>query len=258
MKEAFLEAGQAGIDTANGLREAIEEAELKETFDDIIEGLEEEILLLGADNEAIALNAEVRALAAGATEEQAAKIRELTEALLDEKDLAADALPTLEDFFDDVADTAQTTLAGIISDPLQEGLDELPFKFAQLLQQLAAEALAAEVFDILGNLGGGSDGGFLSFVGGLFGGGFQAGGTVRGGQPILVGERGPEIFTPPGSGSIDPNININQAAQAPPMVNVINVSDPADIPSGIETPEGQSAVINVIQQNPEAIRRMLG
>ena len=259
LRAAFVLFGEEALAAQIALREEIEASELAETFEDQIEALEEEILLLGASNEAIAVNAEVRALAAGATEEQAARIRDLTEALLEEKDAAADALPTLQDFFDDVSDASETTLAGIIADPLNEGLDELPFKFAQLLQQLAAEALAAEVFDILGNLGGGGGGGgFAGFLGGLFGGGFQAGGTVRGGQPILVGERGPEIFTPPGSGSIDPNININQAAQAPPMVNVINVTDPADIPSGIETPEGAAAIINVIQQNPEAIRRVLG
>jgi tape measure domain-containing protein len=259
LREAFVTFGEEALAAQVALREEIESAELSETFQDQIEALEEEILLLAASNEAIAVNAEVRALAAGATEAQAARIRELTEALLEEKDAAADALPTLQDFFDDVSDASETTLSGIIADPLAEGLDEIPFKFAQLLQQLAAEALAAEVFDILGNLGGGGGGGgFLGFLGGLFGGGFQAGGTVRGGQPILVGERGPEIFTPPGSGSIDPNININQAAQAPPMVNVINVTDPADIPSGIETPEGAQAIINVIQRNPEAVRRVLG
>ena len=260
LRAAFVLFGEEALAAQIALREEIEASELAETFEEQIEALEEEILLLGASNEAIAINAEVRALAAGATEDQADQIRKLTETLLEEKDALDDVLPTLQDFFDDVAATAETTLTGIIADPLNEGLDELPFKFAQLLQQLAAEALAAEVFEILGSLGGGGDGagGIASFIGGLFGGSFQGGGTVRGGQPILVGERGPELFVPPGSGSIEPNININQAAQAPPMVNVINVIDPADIPSGIETPEGAAAIINVIQNNPEAIRRVLG
>jgi len=258
LRVAFLEQAEQSIAAQRALREEIEASELAATFQEQIEALEEEILLLQATNVELAANAELRALASGATEEQAARIRELTQTLLDEKDAAADALPTLQDFFDDVSEASERTLAGIIADPLSDGLDEIPFKFAQLLQQLAAEALAAEVFEILGNLGGGAEGGFLSFVGGLFGGGFQAGGTVRGGQPVLVGERGPELFTPPGSGQIDPNININQAAQAPPQVNVINVTDPADIPSGIETPEGAQAIINVIQKNPETIRRVLG
>ena len=259
LREAFRTFSEEAIEGQRALREEIEAAELAETFQEQIEALEEEILLLTADNELLALNAELRALAAGATVEQAEKIRELTQVLLDEKDALDDALPTLQDFFDDVKDTSQRTLSGILANPMQEGLDEIPFRFAQLLQQLAAEALAAELFDILGGLFGGKGGGGLAgFVSGLFGGGAQAGGTISSGGPTLVGERGPELFTPASSGTITPNIAIDQAAQAPPTVNVINVSDPADIPSGIETPEGEQAIINVIQRNPEAVRRVLG
>jgi len=262
LREAFRTFSQEAIEGQRALREEIEAAELAETFDEQIEALEEEILLLQADNTELALNAELRALAAGATVEQAEKIRELTETLLDEKDAIADQLPTLEDFFSDVGDASTRTLSGILADPMQEGLDEIPFKFAQLLQQLAAQALAAEITDIIGGLfgggGGGGGGGFLSFVGGLFGGGLQAGGTISSAGPRLVGERGPELFTPASSGTISPNVNIAQAAQAPPVVNVVNVSDPADVPTGIESPEGEEAVINVIQRNPETVRRLLG
>ena len=255
LTEAFIRQGEAGLAAQRALREEIETAELAATFEEQIEALEEEILLLGADNEAIALNAEVRALAEGATIDQAASIRELTEALLDEQDALADAGQTIEGFFEDVSETAEGTLSGILADPMQEGLDEIPFKFAQLLQQLAAEALASELFGILGSLGGEGGGGFLGFLGGIFG--AQAGARISSSGPTLVGERGPELFTPASSGTITPNINIAQAAQAAPTVNVINVSDPADIPSGIETPEGEQAVINVIQRNPEAVRRLL-
>ena len=256
LKDAFIAQGEAALESQRALREEIEAAELSETFQDQIEALEEEILLLDASNEAIAINAEVRALAEGATAEQAAQIRALTEALLDERDALSDNAPTIQGFIDDTKATAEDTLTGILADPMAEGLDELPFKFAQTLQQLAAQALSAEVFEILGSLGGGG-GGFAGFLGGLFG-SAQAGGQISSAGPTLVGERGPELFTPASSGTITPNVNIAQAAQAPPTVNVVNVSDPADIPSGIETPEGEQAVINVIQKNPEAVRRLLG
>jgi len=259
LKDAFIAQGEAALESQRALREEIEAAELKESFDEQIESLEEEILLLGADNEAIALNAEVRALAAGATAEQAAQIGMLTETLLNEQDALQRETATLTGFFEEVGASAQETLSGFLADPLAEGLDELPFKFAQTLQQLAADALASELFSILGGLGGGGEGGgFLGFIGGLFGGARQAGGAVQAGLPVLVGERGPELFTPPGSGAIQPNVNIAQAAQAPPVVNVVNVTDPNDIPAGIETPEGEAAVINAIQRNPEAVRRLLG
>jgi hypothetical protein len=144
---------------------------------------------------------------------------------------------------------------------MSEGLDELPLKFAQTLQQLAADALASEIFDIIGQIAsggaGGGGGGAFAAVAGLFGGGFASGGQVRGGQPILVGERGPELFTPPGAGSIQPNVNINQAAQAAPNVTINNITDPADIPAGLNTAEGNEAVMNIIQRNPDAVKRVL-
>lgn len=266
LQAAFQEFARASIESQRQLREEIEAAELSQSFEDQIDALEEEIELLGASNEELALNAEARALAAGATEEQAARIGELTETLLEEQDALRRETATLEGFFEEVGASAQRTLSGFLADPLEEGLDELPFKFAKVLQQLAADALASEFLQIIqgffsglgGGGAGGGGGGFLGFLGGLFGGGFAAGGQVTGGRPILVGERGPELFTPPSSGSIVPNVNINQAAQAAPTVNVINVSDPGEIPAGIETPDGEQAVINVIQRNPDQVRRLLG
>ena len=259
LTDAFVKFGEEALAAQRALREEIEAAELKETFDEQIEALQEEIDLLGASNEVLAVHAELRAIAGGATAEQAAQIRELTEALLDEQDRLGDAGDSLQDFFDSAADSAQNTLGGILADPMQDGLDELPFAFAQTLQKLAADALASELFDILGSLGGGGGGagGFASFIGGLFG-GAQAGGQVSGGSPVLVGERGPELFTPPGSGAITPNVNINQAAQAAPSVVINNVTDPADIPAGLKTAEGEEAVINIIQRNPDAVRKLLG
>ncbi len=262
LRMAFVQFGEEALIAQRALREEIEAAELSATFDEQIAALEEEIMLLNADNEALAINAEVRALAAGATAEQAQQIRELTEALLDEQDQLSTAKDSLQTFFEDAAGAAESTLGGILADPMSEGLDELPFKFAQTLQKLAADALASELFDILAGLlsggAGGGGGGFASFVGGLFGGGAQAGGQVRGGQPILVGERGPELFTPPGSGAIQPNVNIQQDAQAAPVVNIMNITDPADIPAGLNTAEGEEAVINILQRNPDAIKRVLG
>jgi tape measure domain-containing protein len=260
LRRAFREFSEESIANQRLLREEIESSEIKEAFDDQIEALETEIELLGADNEALALNAEVRALAAGATVEQAASIRALTEQLADEKDALAAQILTFQGFFEEVGKSAQRTLSGFLADPLSEGLDELPFKFAQVLQQLAADALASEIFKILQDFGsaGGGAGGFLQFVGGLFGGGFASGGSVMGGRSILVGERGPELFSPPGSGQITPNININQDAQGAPTVNIVNVTDPADIPAGLRTAEGEEEVINIIQRNPDQVRRILG
>lgn len=261
LREAFRSFAAESIESQRALRSEIEAADLAATFNEQIDALEQEIFLLNADTEALSANAEARALAAGATVDQAAKIGELTQVLEEEREALRQETQTLEGFFEEVRDSAQSTLSGFLADPLSEGLDELPFKFAQILQQLAADALASELFSILGNLGGGGaggGGGALGFLGGLFGGGFQAGGQVMGGRPVMVGERGPEIFTPPGSGTITPNVSINQAAQAAPTVVVNNITDPADIPAGLRTAEGEEEVINIIQRNPGAVKQILG
>lgn len=67
-----------------------------------------------------------------------------------------------------------------------------------------------------GDSGGGIVGDFIKTGIGSFFSSFAHGGSVRGNQPILVGERGPEIFAPSKSGSIIPNnqlgggVTINQ------------------------------------------------
>lgn len=55
----------------------------------------------------------------------------------------------------------------------------------------------------------------INWVGGLLG--FAAGGNVSGGIPVIVGEKGPELFVPSGDGSIIPNDKsfLNSNAQGP-------------------------------------------
>ena len=56
-------------------------------------------------------------------------------------------------------------------------------------------------------------------IGGMFGGGKASGGPVVGGTTYLVGEKGPELFTPSGSGTIIPNGALGGSGS-----NVINIT----------------------------------
>lgn len=58
------------------------------------------------------------------------------------------------------------------------------------------------------------------FVGGLFGGGKATGGSVAGGTTYLVGEQGPELFTPSASGYIVPNGKLGGGGGGNTVVNV--------------------------------------
>ena len=73
----------------------------------------------------------------------------------------------------------------------------------KLKRQLVEVAIEKAAAGITGAIGGAIGGKFGNFIGGLFK--RQAGGPVSGGQSYLVGERGPEVFTPSKSGRISPN-----------------------------------------------------
>lgn len=91
------------------------------------------------------------------------------------------------------------------------------------------------------------------------------GGPVDRGETYLVGEKGPELFTPPGAGTIVPageTAARMQAAAAPvvnvttppPTINIVNVNDPNEVPSGIESPAGEQAVLNVLSRNKRTVK----
>ena len=77
------------------------------------------------------------------------------------------AVGKLIGFFDDVIDKVKDFIALVKNNPLVQGLGDI--------------------------------------IGKVFGGGKAAGGPVSAGTTYLVGERGPELFTPSGSGNIIPN-----------------------------------------------------
>lgn len=80
------------------------------------------------------------------------------------------------------------------------------FKFKEFLKRLAAEWLAAKIFkDIDALLNKKGDGKGDSLIGAIFGGARASGGPVAAGTSYLVGENGPEMFTPRSSGTIIPN-----------------------------------------------------
>jgi TP901 family phage tail tape measure protein len=159
-----------------------------------------------------------------------------------------------ENIQDELGDTLEQTLSG--------NFDGILESWAGLLQQMAAQAAAAQIGNALFGKEGGDDGGGLlgklggfaaTAIGSYFGGGVGAsvggsitasgggdaalslgslsgiagaratGGPVSGGSSYLVGERGPEIFNPASGGNIIPNNQINQpAANVNLDVQIIN------------------------------------
>lgn len=104
------------------------------------------------------------------------------------------------------------------------GFDDLRRVALSALADIAAQAVRSN----LSSLFGGAGGGLLSSLGGALTGllglpGRATGGPVTGGRAYMVGERGPELFVPTSSGSVQ------AAGSGRGAINVIvNVAAPRD------------------------------
>jgi len=83
-----------------------------------------------------------------------------------------------------------------------------------------------------------------------------AGRPMRAGMPYMVGERGPELFVPPQSGSLKSNREMNMMAQQPPQVTIVNVDSTQNTLDALGSEEGEQLILNVIQRNPEILRSL--
>lgn len=114
--------------------------------------------------------------AVGQLNEELARTRQGLDGI---KDKGEDAFGSLSVYADQAAREMQDALAEFLFDPFSKGLDGMLEDFADMLQRMAAQAAAAQIFE--GFKGKGELGGLLgpigSAVGGFFGGG---GGTADG------------------------------------------------------------------------------
>jgi hypothetical protein len=145
------------------------------------------------------------------------------------KNIAAFILNTLAPIIGDVLGAALTVIGKAISvviglfANLVNIINNAVGAIRSLISIVASNPLVKGVANVIDN---------------VFGGGRAAGGPVMAGTSYLVGEKGPEIFTPSGSGSITPNnklggnttINLNVTGAIDPegtarsIINVLNNS----------------------------------
>ena len=155
-------------------------------YADVLEEVKLELLGAAAGNEELATNL-IRVFREFKAAEQAAE--DLAKQLEEEQRI-------LEKFAKQAARNIQDAFADFLFDPFEDGLEGMVKGFIDAMRRMLANALA---FQILSNIPG--IGGFLSQR--------AAGGPVSAGQPVLVGERGPELFIPGASGSIRNNSAMN-------------------------------------------------
>lgn len=164
-------------------------------------------------------------------------------------------------FMEEAAKNIQNMFADNLFDIMQGQFEFTADGFKKMLDRMVADAIAADIAKSLFGTGGKGGGGLLgsifggggagagsgfvegewdnlpkggsatgllekgfNFAAGFFGGGKANGGDVMGGTSYMVGERGPELFTPKQSGAITPNDKVSGGS----VVVNINVSGVKD------------------------------
>jgi hypothetical protein len=159
-------------------------------------------------------------------------------------------------FADQAARNMQDAFADFLFDPFEDGLRGMARSFAQTLQRMAADALAAQIFSALGGALGASGNPFLAAAGAFLQGGARAnGGPVEAGKAYTVGETGRELFIPDVAGMIVPNDELGGLGGGP-NIRIINTPDPALMGDYLGSAAGEVQIMNVIRRNPGIVRQI--
>gem|GEM_PF-3114195 len=205
-----LEAeAEAQDNAADAARDRRRELERNQAADRALRlGLEDEIELLGLSERERAVEIAQRRLSTDATNAQRQAVGNLAGRLYDMREQAEQTEDGMNQFAIQAARDIQSTMADVLFDPFEQGLGGMVSGFAEAIQRMAAEAAAAQLGSkLFGNygesgemggligkgmdaLGGQSEGGFLSDVGALFGGGKGAGGGLLAGIGSMFGGGG--------------------------------------------------------------------
>ena len=146
-------------------------------------------------------------------------------------------------------------LANAITDMATTGkanFKELGMSFLTMITQMIVQmTVMMALLMLISTIPGGSS---LLKLMGMGGGQRAAGGPVTGGNAYVVGERGPELFVPPQSGSIKSNKQAAGMMQQQPQVTIVNVDSAENALNAMGSEEGEGIIMNVIQRNPEILR----
>jgi len=197
---------------ADRMIEAIQKARVK-NLDKEIEMLERSFTMTSEEFEIEKQIAEMKEEGEIKDEDELKRKLRKIQMLTEEKKLAEETAAAFERMSQSIATDIADGIQGMI-----RGTSTLNDMLNNVLNKLIDAAFNMALFgNMQGTLGGG--GLFGSILGGIFGGGNNKvfndvqtpmlnaanGGRIPGGKPSLVGEKGPELFTPASSGFVTPN-----------------------------------------------------
>lgn len=97
------------------------------------------------------------------------------------------------------------TMSQGFTDAIMTFVETGKLSFKDLFKTLLQEIIKMQANKMFLSLFGGGAGGTAGLLSGLFGGGKAKGGSIIGGRAYMVGEKGPEMIVPSGSGTVVPN-----------------------------------------------------
>lgn len=206
---------------------------------------------------------------AGATGEQTVEARRKRLIGAASKDLEAMRLQ-----WGEVASGFNSVFAGALSDTEKtfgEWSRDLLLSLAQMLQQMAAQVIAANVTQWLfgtlsptpGGGAGGKLGGIASLFSNLFGGARATGGRTQAGRMYLVGENGPEIWASQENGYVTPNHHLANAGGrgggqgAGGNMRFVAVFDSRHVTQAMSSSEGERVFMAHFQNNMSQIKERM-
>lgn len=185
-------------------------------------------------------------------------------------------------YWDQAQRNMQDALADSLFSGFEDGLEGLVKSFSNALKRMAAEALAANIFNnIFGASGGGNgNAGLISFfsgvasafVGGggassasasgtggfdqIFAGAFAKGGKIPDGQFGLVGENGPELIRGPANVTSQMD-TAEMIGNKPVNIRLVNAFDTSVIDDYFNSPAGEQTYLNIATRNGRKMRQIM-
>ena len=204
--EKFLEGERKNLEQQEAKEKKLADAEvkrinkIKESANSVTKNLEQQnelntIKLSGSEYEIALAEATI-----AFTKEQLALFDEEAFKIAFNNKLRIDGLMEQKKITEDIKNLLATEMSTAIKG-LITGANSLNDAFRNVLNKMADAFLNIGLFgNVAGNL---TQGGGL--LGNLFGGLLATGGTAKAGKSYIVGERGPEMFTPGVTGTVTPN-----------------------------------------------------
>ena len=172
--------------------------------------------------------------------------------LIDENREAKNLVDNAEkvrDLYSSIGDTIKTGLVDAIQGAI-DGTKSLGDVARSVFAQIQRSLISYGVDSLLSSLPGG--------LGKAFGGGAANGGPIKGGKTYLVGERGPELFTPGVSGMVTPNHALGGGTSIVVNVDASGSNVEGDQESANEFGEQLATAIQAVIINEKRVGGLLG